>query len=498
MKRQIIFTFLIALLLVSFVAPFIPQAKAVNSASYLYASCITDDIVETLVVTVTYLNSTYVVVDTLTTPDIVLMDMSDYTQHYLNASATDTGGHVFAYWDVAGTRYYENYFPIDLYTQPASIIAVYEGVGTPTPDTGLYNATFVGVINERTGTQIMSDEVYIKAVFDNGLPNSIFKVNGTRTFYFNSTPAYFQTFNGTQGTLLGVMSDKQFWVESLNTGRTFYFMNVTYGNYLSYTIQFDDQAGALSTHPYVTVSTLLNGTYIPTQRLKVDSENKVVVSVLYGSRYQITVGNGAEYTFGDIVFADQTNRVVQLTLTKITFPPEDITTHISMTADRNNDTITFFYQNLDYDTVLVTLNVRYVANKTIATSDTSVLNSWAYTSPSLDNETDYYVEAIAQTSYGNVRYSHLLLASMEVTNPFDISFLGTAPFSTAQIIPWLMIILISALFSAKNLSVGAFTVISMITVFRLLGWLTIGYDAIVLIWVLVIVFVLVRMRGKEE
>jgi hypothetical protein len=94
--------------------------------------------------------------------------------------------------------------------------------------------------------------------------------------------------------------------------------------------------------------------------------------------------------------------------------------------------------------------------------------------------------------------SNTIYASFEKPNPLDIAFLGTLPFNSSEIIIYFVVFCIGASFSYKNLNAGVASIVGFVTVFRMLGWLSLDYGVITIMWILAGVLIFSRMRSNEE
>jgi hypothetical protein len=353
---------------------------------------------------------------------------------------------------------------------------------------------------------------YVSAHWNDGRPTVVFLVNGTNIDWLNGTitaqpttfgskPEHFHYYmNANESAVQTGVGDKEYWLSSQDvSGQTFYITMLTYGAFLDYTVQFDDLANVLSTYQYVSINATLNGVSHIIQKSKLDVQDRVHFSCLYQSKYAMQIGNGVNYDYGDVLFEDA--NPISLQVSPLNFPDNILigAKYAHMWAVRNMENVTFYYENTMADTISVDYYIYFAYNNTLVTHQAGgAVNTWVSLYSGLDNETDYVIDSFAvSTSLGTIQRRQPLLWTPATSDPWDLSFLGTLPFDTSQLIPLLILLIVAGASSAKNVWLGIFLFLAVTALFITLGWISIGIN-LVAICAIFAVLAFVAWRFKER
>jgi len=353
---------------------------------------------------------------------------------------------------------------------------------------------FHGLFDESTGCLQSPSEraVNITAYFSDGSETETFEVNGTYIYFSDSHPLYFLFELG--------LNDREYWVRQDEEVGIIYIFNQTL---TTYTISFLDLAGALADHPFVEAQRYINGTLMTVEKRKVDVENKVVMNLVNGVKYTITLQNGASYTFGDLLMTSQTT--IQLTLKGIQFPKETLMTckYVRIYGFRvfatPNGTITITYQDLLNLTNSVKIEINY-KNGTNVYTDTETADSFSHEWASASNSTDYAVVCtINHERYGVYTWKNYYPREGSSSMPWGLDWLGTSlPFNTAYILPALLVLFAGGCFSQINAEVGAFAMVVVAILLAYMGWLPISGATLMTAFALVVLMALVVAKRRVE
>lgn len=350
---------------------------------------------------------------------------------------------------------------------------------------------FHGLFDESTGCLYPPSEraVNVTAYYSDGNTTRTFEVNGTYTFYSTSHPLYFHF-------ELGV-HDREYWVCPDETDPIIYIFNQSL---TTYTISFLDLAGALTDHPFVEAERYINGTLMTVEKRKVDVENKIVMSLVNGVKYTITLQDGASYTFGDLLMTGQIT--IQLTLKGIEFPKETLLTYKYVRIyglrvfDTPNGTITITYQDILNMTASVKIYINYKNGTNIYTY-TETTDSFNHEWSNALNNTDYTVVCtIDHARYGVYNWRQYFPLHLSIM-PWSLDWLGTSlPFNTAYLIPAFLILFVGGCFSVINAETGAFMMVVVAIIIAYMGWLPIPSSALVVAFTLALLMGIIYAKRK--
>jgi len=348
-------------------------------------------------------------------------------------------------------------------TSPSSSQYVYViWTGGPTP-----GRAFVihGVYNETNG-YFTGEVATVTAYFTDGTNPLIFTVNGTYTFSTTNALQFFRI-------VLPSGSVREYWLESDEYNAEFWIFDETFE---TYTISFLDLAGLLEENPYVSASYYINGTLYVVDKRKADIENKCEFSLYNGRKYTITLHDGSNYVFGELLVGDA--HTIVLTLRGVDFPKETLLTYKYIRVywrrefGNPNGNITLIYQDTLNETNSVEIYFNY-RNGTNAYNYTETASTFIHVWASALNNTDYQgIAVIDHQRYGIVTVKQFFSREFSEA-PWGLSWLGSLPFSTAIIIPAILIVFAGGCFSAINAEVGAFMATVVAAGLTLIGWIPI-------------------------
>lgn len=351
-------------------------------------------------------------------------------------------------------------------------------VGTPTRDYLFYIYgelpihVFHGLYDETTG--LLTGAVDITIHYTDHAP-ATFEVNGTFATYFEATVEYV-SFD------LGSVT-REYWISSdfsISDPLNIYIFNETL---TTYTISFLDLAGVLDDYPFVEAQRRVNGTFHIVEKRKVDVENKIVMNLMNGVKYNLVIKDGSTYTFGDLLVTSTTS--IQLTLKGIEFPKETLLTYkyvriygIRAWGASGTGNITITYEDTLELTTSVKIDVNY-KNGSNAYTHTETSDSFSHVWSSALNNTDYAVVCtITHERYGSYEWKQYFARTFSTGPPWGLDFLGDSlPFATSIIIPMFLILFVAGCFSQINAEVGAFMSVVTALILTYMGWINIpaGY-----------------------
>lgn len=351
--------------------------------------------------------------------------------------------------------------------------------------------TFHGVYNEATG-ELGTGSASATGYFDVEITPQQFEVNGTVNFLFEVTPLYLD-YN------LGGDRHRQYWFSEEEDTRQLYVFNATLTRY---TISFLDLAGVLTSHSYVEAQCFINGVLMTVEKRKVDVENKIMMSLVNGIKYTLSLQNGASHTFGDLLMTSITT--IQLTLKGIAFSKETLLTYkyVRIYGNRDfdtpNGTITITYQDTLNMTASVTIYIKY-KNGTNVYNHTEYTNSFNHEWANAMNDTDYAVVCtIDHATYGVYSWKQYFPLHLS-TMPWSLDWLGKSlPFNTAYIIPAFLILFVGGCFSTINAEVGAFMLVITAIVIAYMGWLPIPATALVTAFTFTVLMGIIYAKHKVQ
>jgi hypothetical protein len=385
-------------------------------------------------------------------------------------------GYLFDHWLINGTDT-ETDISIDLtVTGDTTIAAYYVEIED------LYY--FYGPYDEETG-YLLDENVTVDIFYDTGgYPVYSYDFNGSWVFPVSPQALYFRfTFEDN--------STREYWVDPSEDVLPVYIFK---GDTTDYVINFLDTTGILKDYPYVTAKRYVNGTLHTIEKRKVDEYNSVLMSLVYGRTYVITLGSEENtYTFGDLTTTATTG--IQLILRGVDFPRGSlIQTDIRMYGVRDNTTITVAYSDASEATVNVTLTF-YDSSLTSVYSVTFTNNSFTLVWSSAESDMSYMVMAtINHDTYEQQTWKQYFPA-VGSAEGFDWSFLGDWGFDSTMIIPAFIIIFAAGCFSKVNAYVGAVLMCVTALILTWIGWIVIPVGLLVAGFALAILMGLVYVKS---
>ena len=408
---------------------------------------------------------------TLTSDAHSLINKEGYTKWCLRSSR-----------DIAGNEPTGNEYISILLTEAATDIPVLYV-------TYYVQYTFHGILYEETGLLVDPEDrnCTVTAYYEGGISSQTFYVNGSYLYNTTAIPLYFHFELGT--------CDRQYWLDPSEDTATIYIFNASL---TGYSVQFLDLTGALQTYPFVLFQRYVNGSLKVVEKRKVDTEKKVSVSLVENTKYNIEIGNGGNYAFGDVLFTSVTS--VTLTLKGLEFPENIIIGYryvrVHAWRDIKSGSIILNYEDTLDKTNSVFFTVYYQANNTVAYTANTTSSTWVCTWNDADNQTDYFCKVVVNHQTLNIiTYNQVLPRLYQDGSPWGLDVLGTLPFDTSVLIPAFMVLAVAGGFSALNVRIGLFAAVALATALTYLGWLPLSPEILVIAWALAILFALTTGRG---
>lgn len=354
-----------------------------------------------------------------------------------------------------------------------------------------FRYSIYGVYNEDTG--LLNSPLYrasnVTVYFSDH--QTSFIVNGSYTYVPSTKPLYFDFSikTPTNGTY-----SRQYWLSPNDVSQN---ISIFDADVEIYTVKFLDYAGVLKDYPYISAKRSINGTLFTVEKRMIDEELKVVMQLKYLQRYTLTLGDDAEYIFGDVEFG--TEPIISLIVKGIDFPKGyDFTyKYLRIYGFRVfgpvSGNITIHYLDTLNKTYSVQLQFCY-QNLSVITTYVSTSSSFSYTWSSAGNHTSYWVIAtINHQTYGTTEWKQYFPRGMS-DKPWGLGFLGSLPFDTAILIPALIIIFVAGCFSVINAYMGVFFTVVVAILLTYMGWIPIPASALVTGFMLAILGVLAYYR----
>lgn len=349
-----------------------------------------------------------------------------------------------------------------------------------------YCYTFKGPYDEQTGVPL-GTTVNVTAIFPEGTSPVTFTVDGEKTYRPLTKPTYFS---------INLTNDREYWLGMNEDTATIYIFD---DSTTVYTIAFLDFAGVLHEFSYVEARRLVNGTLRTVEKRNIDLETKVIMSLINGDIYTISIGDGATYTIGDLRVTDDTT--VTLTLKGVDFPKETLLTYkyvrlygLRVFANPNGN-ITITYEDTLEETTSVDIYINY-KNGTNAYNATETSDSFTHVWANALNNTDYAVVCtVTHERYGEYDWKQYFPRTFS-TMPFGLDWLGTLPFNTAYILPALLIVFVAGCFSVINPYLGAFATVVTACFLAYIGWIPIPSATLIVAFTLAILMALIYAKRR--
>jgi hypothetical protein len=275
------------------------------------------------------------------------------------------------------------------------------------------------------------------------------------------------------------------------------------GTFTTYTINFLDLAGLLDTYPFITAKRYVNGTSMTVEKRKVDESNTVLMNLINGKKYSLTIGQATSvYTFGDLQTTSTTT--IQLTLRGVDFPKETLLTYkyIRIYSYRHfgspSGNITVVYQDLLLMTTSVKLDL-YYKNDTLVSTNTQYTDSFVYTFLTIANNTDYKISAIiTHERYGAYEWRQYFPRSFS-TAPWALGWMGNLTgITTSILLPIFLIVAVAGLFSQVNAEVGAIMACLVALLLTYMGWINIAAGSLVTAFFLAFAMAIVYAKRRVQ
>lgn len=358
-----------------------------------------------------------------------------------------------------------------------------------TVDGDYYEYTFYGPYDEETGLSL-EETVNVTAYNTEGGAPENFTLDESETFYSSLLIQYFRF-------VFEDNSTREYWVDPSESGSSIIY--VFWGDTTTYTINFLDTTGILSTYPYVTIMRYVNGTLYTVEKRKADAYDSILTNLINGRTYQIYLGNeDVTYVFGDLTMTSLTT--VQLTLKGADFPKESLLqryVYMYTTRLSNGTYIYIHYLDSSEETYNVSV-VIYESDMTEVYSYIYYNNSFILAYPT-ENTTHYLVTAtIFHQTYGEMDYKQFLVGAV---NPvlFDLSFLGDWGFDSYMLLPSLLVLCVAGAFSKVNAYVGCILMVITASVLSYLRWFPVPAGLLVAAFFLAVLMGLLYMkRGVRQ
>lgn len=350
-----------------------------------------------------------------------------------------------------------------------------------------YKYRFYGLYEEGSG--VPDGTVSVTANYEGESPET-FEVDGVYEFWVDTKPLYF---------VFDLVKDREYWLSGADGNEiSIYIFNATT---TTYTISFLDLTNRLTESSYISAKRQVNDTLYTIEKRRVSKNDKVVMNLQSYTYYNIYVGDGTSYQFGDIYFT--TDTTVELTLTGIEFPKETLLTYKYIriyglrafgTPDGN---ITITYEDTLNQTNSVEVYINY-KNGTNAYNTTYYTETFQLVWTSAENDTDYAVVSnINHTRYGVYTWKQYFPRTFSEA-PFGLDFLGALPFDTSIIIPAILIVFAGGCFSVINAEVGAFMATITAIILTYLGWIPINAGYLITAFTLCILMAIIYAKRRVQ
>ncbi len=355
------------------------------------------------------------------------------------------------------------------------------------PAVSYYNYNFYGPFDEETGLAL-NENVTVGIYSTEGIAFAQFSFNGSYSYSISTFIQFFQfTFSDN--------STREYWIDpSENSYTDIYIFKA---DSTSYVINFLDTAGYLQTYPYVTAKRYINGTLYTVEKRKVDSYGSIMMNLIAGRTYQLSLGNAANtYVFGDLTMTGIT--AVQLVLRAVDFPQQTLLTqkYVRVYAYRNASTITIIFADTQSNTESVDIAI-YLTDFTSVYNTTQTAQSFTVTWTNASSTVTYQVTVtIHHLTYGDLTFKQILAKTLAGSPPFSLAFLGQWAFDSTFLIPAIIILFTAGCFSALNAEVGAILACIAAIALTWMGWIPIPAGSLVVASTLAILLALVvHKRG---
>lgn len=338
---------------------------------------------------------------------------------------------------------------------------------------------FEGLFDEDTGALVVDPAVNVTAYYDDGTSPVTFEVDSSYNFSTATAPQYFFI------DLPGIY-DREYWLspsEKVNVLNGPFYLYTCEAGLADVVVTFRDLANTLTSADLCIIQRSINGIYQVVEKRLIDTTKTAVVSVKPNTVYNVIIGNGVSYTFGNV---NMYMTPITLTVNGLEFPQSLLLQYkyIQMWAARPNQTvITVNYQDTKAETVYITYSLAD-ANGVVAYSTTkNGVNSFSDTINGLATGVNYYITAtILHTTFGSLDWSQILPYSPEANTGFNMDFLGSWPVNSNWLLFAALALCVFAIFSTMNAYIGAFLGCAVVTVLAWQGFLQINVGALVAAW----------------
>lgn len=357
-----------------------------------------------------------------------------------------------------------------------------------------YLFNFEGVYDEDDGLYTGASNV--TAYYTDGTDEETFEVDGTYQYGTSSTPYYFR-FD------LGPVY-RYYWpseLEGYTTPATVYIFNAS-SNAQDYTFQFQDWLGVLDTYAWVKASRYVNGTLYIIDQKHIDATDKAVLGLGQNTTYIIELisSGGLTWTYGDVFTTTDTS--ISISITGANFPQDIILTYKYIRAygyrtvtNSSYHTITLIYEDTQENTNYVNITI-YDGNNTLVNSyNYEDTDSFSYTWSSAVANTSYYsAVSINHATYGTLIFRNSYAGSLSMTNPLDVSFLGTLPggLDVSVLLPTILLVALCLMFSPLTAGIGGVVVVIFASLFTWFGYITIDINVLVFSATLTVLYAILK------
>jgi hypothetical protein len=266
-----------------------------------------------------------------------------------------------------------------------------------------------------------------------------------------------------------------------------------------YTFFISDLAGI--SNGYLSTNINVNGVNRIVERQRTDIINTIPFWMILFDHYTLTlVCDKGTYVWGD--FIAQSNTEQTLLVTPDMFPPSYSGNSVNCTATRRNDTwIQVNFTDPQNLTSWLSISIAHkeysawLSDYSTNVSTNPVQINWYSADPTLD----YRASATALWNGTQMNWSwglpHLGAAANPWAGLFDV--LGTFPFPAANLLGFVIVMLVFATFTYVHMIAGCFIGLITAGLLNYLGWLTIGWNLVALGFAVVILAAIANAKRTE-
>ncbi len=335
---------------------------------------------------------------------------------------------------------------------------------------------FEGLYDE--DTHALVGAVNVTAFYDDGTNSTTFEVSTNYNFSTATAPQYFYIDLGADHREYWLSPDEK--VNVLNGPIYLYTCGAGLDDVV---ITFRDLSNALTDADFCVIQRNINGAFHTVDKRLIDITKTAVVSVKPNTVYNVIIGNGVSYTFGNV---NMYTTPITLTLNGLEFPQSLVLQYkyIQLWASRlNSSSILIQYYDSKQETIYVTYSITNEAGIVVYSTTKNGVNSFIDTINNLDEHTNYYVDAeLLHTTFGLMSWNQVLPYSSDSVSGFNLDFLGSWPVDTDWLFFAALALCVFAIFSVMNAYIGAFLGCAVVTILAWAGFLQINTGALVAAW----------------